>query len=142
MAKKNVAPKHPVGQRIPLSRIAITWTPPKDAVAFADPKPITISGERIAWLLRTRGAQKPSPASTPKDELEMVELQLRGLSELLNALSEGLPSGTDEGAIFWFLHEAADSMIRDLQHTSPYTVERLMESATVVIADEPKAEVA
>ncbi len=142
MAKPKIAPNPPTGDKIPLSRIRLTWTP-ESAYGTAQGEPITIDGERLAWLLRMRGAQPPASSSSAATELQYLELKLTGLSELLYALSEGVPSGCDEGAIFWFLRESTEAMVRDLQHLDEYRVRPLLAGASVTIAaDEPKAAVA
>ena len=141
MAKSKVAETSTAGQAIPLSRIQLTWTPPK---IYSNDKhePITIGGARLAWLLRARGAQEPSEHWTPADELGLVELRLRGLSELLGALSDTVGRDYDDQAILCFLRDATEGLVRDVQHIDPALVRDVVESASITVTDESKAKVA
>lgn len=140
MAKSKVAEPRDARQQIPLRRIRLTWTPP--AIDNDEPAPVTINGERLAWLLRSEAAREPSSLSTPTDELELLAMRLRGLAELLGALNRGLRTGFDDTAIFEFLQMATDGMVRDLQHARPEGLEEILESAIITIGGEAKAAVA
>jgi hypothetical protein len=141
MAKPKIAPKAPAGDKIPLSRIQLTWTPPK-IYDNDTPEPITIGGARLAWLLRARGAEEPGKHWTPTDELGLVELRLRGLSELLGALSDTVGSNYDDQAILCFLRDATAALVRDVQNIDPALVRGVVESASITITDKPTAAVA